>query len=68
MDRGHAICMFPIHEIGLGLSEFPGRQIMYDKSHFLCDGIMINPNRWNSTIRSIMELKIHMRLDYDRPA
>jgi hypothetical protein len=27
-DRGHAIYMFPIHEIGLGLSECPGRQIM----------------------------------------
>jgi hypothetical protein len=53
--------MFPIHEIGLGLSEFPGRQIMYDKFYFLRDGIMINPNRRNSTIRSIMELKIHMR-------
>jgi cobyric acid synthase len=37
------------------------RQIMYDKSNFLRDGIMNNHDRRNLNIRSIMELKIHMR-------
>jgi hypothetical protein len=37
------------------------RQIMYDKSIFLRDGIMNNHDRRNLNIRSKMELKIHMR-------
>jgi hypothetical protein len=37
------------------------RHIMYDKSNFLRDGIMDNHDRRNLNIRSIMELKIHMR-------
>jgi hypothetical protein len=34
---------------------------MHDKSYFLRDGIMNNHDRRNLNIRSIMELKIHMR-------
>jgi hypothetical protein len=37
------------------------RQIRDDKSNFLREGIMDNHDRWNLNIRSIMELKIHMR-------
>jgi hypothetical protein len=37
------------------------RQIMYDKSNFLREGIMNNHDRRNLNIRSIIELKIHMQ-------
>jgi hypothetical protein len=37
------------------------RQIMHDESIFLGDGIMDNHDRRNLNIRSIINLKIHMR-------
>jgi hypothetical protein len=56
------------HKIGFnGLYMMPN-PLRDDKSYFLRDGIMINPNRRNSTIQSIMELKINQSVAPDGPS